>query len=125
MAVTLLLDMLPLAQGETDFDWSALSPLQYLHNPALLFHHPFALVAIGFWVWMLLHCARHDPELVIWLWILFIGSVPAAIVYFLVRWLPGARVSTGHSLLSRWTRGRQIPRLEAAARNIGNAHQFV
>ena len=27
--------------------------------------------------------------------------------------------------MGRWTKGRQIPRLEVAARNIGNAHQFV
>jgi hypothetical protein len=74
---------------------------------------------------MLIHCARNDPERNIWLWILFIGSVPAALVYFLVRWLPGSNVSVGGSFLSRWTKRRQLPQLELAAQTIGNAHQFV
>jgi hypothetical protein len=100
-------------------------PMFYLHHPILLFYNPLALLSAGLWVWMLIHCARNDPERNMWLWILFIGNVPAAFIYFLVRWLPQARFSEGSSLLSRWKRGRQIPRLEAAARNIGNAHQFV
>jgi hypothetical protein len=102
-----------------------LHPLVYLENPALLLDHPFALVAMGLWVWMLIHCARHDPDRNLWLWILFIGNVPAAVIYFVVRWLPGARVSGGGTLFRRWAKGRQIPRLESAARSIGNAHQFV
>jgi hypothetical protein len=100
-------------------------PLVYLQNPILLLYHPFALLAGALWVWMLIHCARNDPERNMWLWILFIGNVPAAVIYFLVRWLPGARLSGGSTLLGRWSKGRQIPRLEVAARNIGNAHQFV
>jgi hypothetical protein len=107
------------------WDFSLFSPLTVLQHPALLLGHPVSLLFVGLWVWMLIHCARHDPERGWWLWILFIGSVPAAIIYFLVRWLPGARVSGGSSLFSRWTKRRQIPRLEAAARNIGNPHQFV
>ncbi len=100
-------------------------PMVYLHNPALLLHYPLALVPGALWIWMLVHCARNDPERNLWLWILFIGNVPAAVIYFLVRWLPQARFSEGSSLFARWKKGRQIPRLEAAARNIGNAHQFV
>jgi hypothetical protein len=100
-------------------------PLFYLQHPLLLLYQPLALLAGALWVWMLIHCARNDPERNMWLWILFIGNVPAALIYFLVRWLPGARLSRGSSLLGRWTRSRQIPRLEVAARNIGNAHQFV
>ena len=99
-------------------------PRFYLQEPALLLHQPLALGALAFWIWMLVHCARHDPERNMWLWIVMIGNAPGAFIYFLVRWLPGARVSPGALLVSRWTRGRQIPRLEVAARNIGNAHQF-
>ncbi|MGQ0634288.1 MAG: tetratricopeptide repeat protein [Planctomycetaceae bacterium] len=106
-------------------DFSLLNPLTVLQHPVLLLGHPVALLFAGLWVWMLIHCARHDPERGLWLWILFIGSIPAAVIYFLIRWLPGARISAGSSLLARWTKGRQIPRLEAAARNIGNPHQFV
>ena len=99
--------------------------MSYLQHPEQLLHHPFALLSAGLWVWMLIHCARNDPERNMWLWILFIGNLPAALIYFLVRWLPQARFSDNSSLLNRWKRGRQIPRLVAAARNIGNAHQFV
>jgi hypothetical protein len=107
------------------FGWDMLHPFVFLQHPLLLLYHPFALLSGALWVWMLIHCARNDPERNLWLWILFIGNVPAAFIYFLVRWLPGARLSGGSSLLARWTKGRQIPRLEVAARNIGNAHQFV
>src|SRR5262245_43827005 len=114
----------PIDLGYSAWDMP-LHPLVYLHNPILLLQHPLALLAGGLWVWMLVHCARNDPERNLWLWILFLGNVPAAVIYFLVRWLPGARFSGGSSLLGRWTKSRQIPRLEVAARNIGNAHQFV
>lgn len=107
------------------FDPVFFSPWMVLHHPAMILQSPFVLLLGAFWVWMLVHCARNDPERGLWLWILFIGNVPAAFIYFLVRWLPGARVSGGNSLLKRWTKGRQIPQLEAAARRIGNAHQFV
>ena len=100
-------------------------PLHYLQNPELILTEPLAFVALGFWLWMVVHCARYDPERGLWLWILIIGNAPAAFIYFLVRWLPSARLSTGPTLWGRWTKSRQIPRLETAARNIGNAHQFV
>jgi hypothetical protein len=99
--------------------------LYYLQNPVELLEQPVVLLGAALWIWMLVHCARNDPERNLWLWILFIGNAPAAVIYFLVKWLPGARLSTGHSLLGRWAKSRQIPRLEAAARNIGNAHQYV
>jgi hypothetical protein len=102
-----------------------ISPWVYLQHPSLLFYQPLGLLFPAFWLWMLIHCARHDPDRGMWLWILFIGNVPAALVYFVVRWLPGARVATGSSVFKRWTKRRQIPRLESAARSIGNAHQFV
>lgn len=106
-------------------DFAFFSPWMYLQHPLMLLQTPFAFLGLAFWVWMLIHCARHDPERNMWLWILFIGNFPAALIYFIVRWLPGARVSGGNSLINRWSRRRQIPRLEAAARNIGNAHQWV
>lgn len=115
--------------GDPGFDWAGemmfFSPWVYLQHPSLLLHNPLSFLAAGLWVWMLIHCIRYDPERNLWLWILFIGNVPGALIYFCVRWLPGARVAGGASLFSRWTKARQIPRLEAAARNIGNAHQFV
>jgi hypothetical protein len=117
-------DAVPVHPGSDSWDLP-MHPFFYLQHPALLLYHPFALLSAGLWVWMLIHCARNDPDRNMWLWILFIGNVPAAFIYFLVRWLPQARFSDNSSILNRWKRGRQIPRLEAAARNIGNAHQFV
>lgn len=113
----------PLHDGGWDF--SLFHPMHFLSNPVSLLHNPIALVTGGFWVWMLVHCIRHDPERYIWLWVLFVLNVPGALIYFVVRWLPGARVSGGPSVFNRWTRRRQIPRLEAAARHIGNPHQFI
>ncbi|MBI3866532.1 MAG: tetratricopeptide repeat protein [Planctomycetia bacterium] len=107
-------------------DWLPIfDPRFYIHNPSLLLHQPLAIGILAFWIWMLVHCFRHDPERNLWLWVVLIGNAPGAFIYFLVRWLPGARLSRGSSLLARWSKGRQIPRLEVAARNIGNAHQFV
>lgn len=105
------------------FDFGLFSPLYYLSHPGLLLHHPLAVIGAGFWAWMLVHCVRNDPERNVWLWVLVILNVPGAILYFIVRWLPDRRVSRPG--LSRWTRGRVIAQREAAARNIGNAHQWV
>jgi len=113
----------PLHDGGWDF--GLFHPMVFLSNPALLLHNPLALVTGGFWAWMLVHCIRHDPERYIWLWVLFVLNVPGAVIYFVARWLPGARVSGGPSVFARLSRRRQIPRLEAAARQIGNPHQFI
>lgn len=111
--------------GGGGWEFPILDPRFYIHNPSLLLQQPLALATLAFWIWMLVHCIRHDPDRNLWLWVVLIGSAPGAFIYFLVRWLPGARLSPGLSLMSRWTKGRQIPRLEVAARNIGNAHQYV
>lgn len=87
----------------------------------------FWTVGGAFWLWMLVTCVRHDPERNLWLWILVLvnpGFPLGAVLYFFIRWLPERRI--GHlRLLRRWTRQRELLRLEAAARQIGNAHQFV
>ncbi|HUG93735.1 MAG TPA: tetratricopeptide repeat protein [Planctomycetaceae bacterium] len=86
-------------------------------NPALY------LPLLAFKVWMLVECARKDPDRAFWFWIVLI--VPFAdFVYFFVRWLPGRDVRLPRGL-RKWTRGRELARLETAARQIGNAHQWV
>src|SRR5882757_6703515 len=72
----------PIDPGYDGWDMP-LHPFVYLQHPLLLLYHPFALLAGALWVWMLIHCIRHDPERNLWLWILFIGNVPAALIYFL------------------------------------------
>lgn len=115
---------------EPDFDpgWDLsfhFSPWEYLHHPGLLLQQPMMLALVAFWIWMVVHCVRNEPRVGIWLWILLFFNFPAALVYFVVCWMPGARISTHSPLFNRWRKARQIPRLEVAARNIGNAHQFV
>jgi hypothetical protein len=101
------------------------SPWMFLYEPLLLLYQPLYLLGGAFWLWMVIHCVRNDLERGMWLWILFLFNLPGAVIYFFVRWLPGARIGSGASFLNRWTKRRQLPRLEAAARNIGNCHQFV
>jgi hypothetical protein len=116
---------MPAESGWDFWDVPFFSPWVYLQHPWMLLQHPLALLLLALWIWMLVYCARHDPERGLWLWILVIFNIPAAAIYFFIRWLPGARISGFQSLVSRWSRRGQLPRLEAAARNIGNAHQYV
>jgi len=77
-----------------------------------------------FWVWMLVHCVMHEPDRYFWLWFLVVVPFPAPIVYALVRVLP-ERDWAAPTFLRRFTRGKELTRLETAAEQIGNAHQFV
>jgi len=73
---------------------------------------------------MIYYCVRNDPSWGFWLWIMLIAQPFGAIAYFLVRFLP-----SGHfedlAVLKRWKKLRTLPRLESAAAQIGNPHQFV
>ena len=73
---------------------------------------------------MIYDCVRNDPEKNIWIWILIFLNVPGAIIYFLVRRLPLMNLPIPN-YFTRWTRRREIWNAEAAAMNIGKAHQFV
>jgi hypothetical protein len=79
---------------------------------------------LAFVVWMVLWCVRHDPERGVWLWIILLFHPIGAAIYFLARWLPGANLAAPRAL-QRLTRARDLNRLEIAARQIGNAHQFI
>lgn len=83
----------------------------------------FSLASTGFWFWMLFHCFRNDPDRFFWMWLMLMFP-PSTLIYFLVRWIPSNqfRAPTG---LRRWTRAREIDRLEIAAQQIGNSHQFI
>lgn len=75
------------------------------------------------WLWMLIHCLRFEPERYIWFWVILF--VPfGALIYLLVRWLPNNDVKPPR-FVRRWTRGKELGRLESAALQIGNAHQFI
>ena len=82
------------------------------------------LVASGFWMLMIFDCVRNDPEKGTWLWILIFLNVPGAVIYFVVRRLPYLNMPMPAGL-KRWTYRNKIWDAEAAAKNIGNAHQFI
>ena len=73
---------------------------------------------------MIYDCVRNDPEQKTWLWILIFLNVPGAIIYFLVRRLPLIDFPVPN-YFQRWMRRRELWNAEAAAMNIGKAHQFV
>jgi hypothetical protein len=82
------------------------------------------LIYFAFMCWMLVHCVRTEPDRQFWMWLIIVvwGVGPA--VYFVVRYLPSVDYR-GPEFLLRWTRGRELERLETAAIQIGNPHQFT
>lgn len=89
-----------------------------------LFASLLTLPYFVFLVWMLVHCYRTEPDRQFWIWILLIAQPIGPIAYFVLRFLP-SREFPAPAFLRRWTRGRELSRLETAAEQIGNAHQFV
>lgn len=89
----------------------------------------WAIAIIGlaysaFWVWMLIHSVRFEPDKTFWLWLLVVAPFPGAIVYLVARVIPAADWKTP-VWLQRFTRGKELTRLATATETIGNAHQFV
>jgi len=80
----------------------------------------FTLLAITFWVAMIIDCVRTEPDRT-WLWILVFLNFIGAVLYFALRKLPQLELP----LLKRWSLQHQIWTAEANARNIGKAHQYV
>jgi hypothetical protein len=83
-----------------------------------------SLLYMAFWAWMLIHCLLREPDKMFWIWLLVVVPFPGAIVYGVVRVFP-ERESVAPAWLRRITRGKELTRLETAAEQIGNAHQFV
>lgn len=77
-----------------------------------------------FLIWMLIHCYRTEPDRFFWTWILIITQPIGPVAYFFLRYLP-SKEYPAPAFLRRWTRGRELLRLETAAQQIGNPHQFV
>lgn len=84
----------------------------------------FTVLYFLFWIWMLIHCFRTEPDRQFWIWILIIAQPIGTLAYFFLRYLPSREFSTPW-FLRRWTRGRQLARLETAASQIGNPHQYI
>ncbi len=88
--------------------------------------HLFGLLLIAWWIGMIADCTRNEPDRETWLWIVILLSLPGALAYFAVRFLP--RHTPGFAptnFLKRWTRSRELQAAESAARTIGKAHHFM
>lgn len=82
-----------------------------------------SLVLLALKIWMIIDCLRKDPDRYFWFWIILI--VPfGELVYFFVRWVPGRQLRMPKAL-KRWTGSKELTRLEIAAMQIGNPHQFI
>ena len=89
-----------------------------------LFLSALTIPYLIFWVWMLVHCYRTEPDRQFWIWILIIAQPIGPVAYFLLRYIPSKEFPTP-VFLRRWTRGPELLRLESVAEQIGNPHQFV
>lgn len=83
----------------------------------------FLLYAV-FWFWMLIDCISREPDRFFWVWLLIIVPFPGAVVYAMLRYFP-QRDFVGPRWLRALFRGKELARLEAAAEQIGNPHQFI
>lgn len=123
----LCLFALILAQAGVDPGQHPLPPDPSWYWPFVWFGLGFHLVGwiyFAFFVWMLVHCLRSDPERFVWVWVILVFQPLGAIIYFFARWLPNSNVPLPR-FLQKWTRGKEIQRRRVAASQIGNAHQFV
>jgi hypothetical protein len=77
-----------------------------------------------FWVWMVWHCLKTEPDRWLWIWVLLVIPGIGPVLYFVLRFLPSTEFRPP-SFLRRWTRGTELTRLETAANRIGNPHQFI
>jgi hypothetical protein len=84
----------------------------------------FGLASSAFTIWMIVYCVRNDSERETWIWILLMFPAMGAVIYFLSRWLPSSSLEPP-AFVKRWRDGPKIRRLEIAAQQIGNSHQFV
>ncbi|MEZ6050153.1 MAG: tetratricopeptide repeat protein [Planctomycetaceae bacterium] len=80
--------------------------------------------ALAFVIWMGIYCYRNDPERYLWMWLIIFFRPLGAVIYFFARWLPGANVKAP-GFMHRLTRKRDINRLQIAAQQIGNPHQYI
>ncbi len=78
-----------------------------------LFLLPFALLAVGFWLWMIVDCVRHGigDSLVTWLLLLLLVGAVGAPLYFFLRRLPRqrtARFQTQAPIYQPWPKHQRI-----------------
>ncbi len=93
-----------------------------------LFVGPASLIILiagqAFWLWMLIDCMKTEGPRSEWRYVLFFGNIAGAIAYFIVRWLP-SNPQIMPEFMRRWGYREKLWNAKAAARNIGNAHQYA
>jgi len=59
---------------------------------------PIGLLALAFWVWMIVDCARHETggTMLAWLLVILFAAIIAAPLYFFLRKLPRQRSRQFH-----------------------------
>ena len=75
-------------------------------------------------IWMAVWAVRNDPEWRIWVWIILIFYPLGPFIYFFARWIPGTNIPAP-DFAQRFLRKGELQKLEIAAQQIGNAHQFI
>jgi len=76
------------------------------------------------WFWALADCIMTGADST-WPWILLIGNLPAALVYWFIYKNPAAQQKFPPLFLKRWAYQQQIMDAEEEARQIGNAIQYI
>ncbi len=84
----------------------------------------FILIGQAFWIWMLIDCMQSEGPRSEWRYVLLFGNIAGALAYFMVRWLPNHPIAMP-AFMRRWTHSQKLYTAKAAARNIGNAHQYA
>lgn len=85
---------------------------------------PLAWLYFPFVIWMAVYCSRNDTDSRNWMWIILVLHPFGSLAYFFIRWLPSTQFTLPR-FLQRYTRGKDLRRLEVSAHQIGNSHQFV
>jgi len=73
---------------------------------------------------MLIDCLQNDSQKSTWVYVLIFANIAGAIAYFVVRKLPYLSIPTP-KFLRKWMKKEALWSAQAAAHNIGNAHQYV
>ena len=115
---SLLLSQLPDGIPVPEVHGVAASPLWGLVEGAS------TLLYFVLFFYMLYHCNRNDPDSRFWFWIIIIAQPLGLIAYILVRFLPSREIHLP-DFFRRWTRHRELTRLEIAAEQIGNPYQYI
>lgn len=89
-----------------------------------LFVWLFGLLTTVFTIWMVIECVRKDPDYRMWVWIILAFPPLGGVAYLVGRWLPSNNFRAP-TFMRKWTKGREIGKLESAAVRIGNPYHHI